>query len=49
MQIRDIDIIKTWVQQSTLNFTRYLFKEMYKRKFVVGKHHELIPAALDRV
>lgn len=49
MQIRDIDIIKTWVQQSTLNFTRYLFKEMYKRKFVVGKHHELIAAALDRV
>lgn len=46
---RDIDVIKTWVQQGTLNFTRYFFKEKYKRKFVVGKHHERIAEALDRV
>lgn len=48
-EIRDIDVIKTWVLQSTLNFTRYFFKEKYKRKFVVGKHHVKIAEALDRV
>lgn len=49
MEIRDIDVIKTWTLQSTLNFTRYFFKEKYKRKFVVGKHHVKIAEALDRV
>lgn len=48
-EYRDIDVIKTWVLQSTLNFTRFFFKEKYKRKFVVGRHHELIASALDRV
>ena len=46
---RDIDIIKTWTMQGTLNFTRYFFKEKFKRKFVVGKHHIAIAKALDRV
>lgn len=46
---RDIDIIKTWVLQGTLNFTRYFFKQKFKRKFVVGKHHLAIAKALDRV
>ena len=49
MEIRDIDVIKTWTLQSTLNFTRYFFKERYKRKFVVGNHHVKIAEALDRV
>lgn len=46
---RDIDVIKTWIRQGTLNFTRFFFKEKYKRKFVVGKHHERIAEALDKV
>lgn len=46
---RDIDIIKTWTMQGTLNFTRYFFKQRYKRKFVVGRHHIAIAQALDRV
>lgn len=46
---RDIDVIKTWTLQSTLNFTRYFFKEKFKRKFVVGTHHVAIAKALDRV
>ena len=46
---RDIDIIKTWTLQGTLNFTRYFFKKKFKRKFVVGKHHVAIAKALDRV
>jgi predicted phage terminase large subunit-like protein len=48
-EIRDIDVIKTWVLSSTLNFTRYFFKQLYKRKFVVGRHHVRIAQALDRV
>lgn len=46
---RDIDLLKTWTLHNTLNFTRYFFKEKYKRKFVVGKHHVAIAKALDRV
>lgn len=48
-EYRDIDIIKTWCLQSTLNFTRYFFKERFNRKFVIGRHHELIADALDQV
>ena len=48
-EIRDIDVIKTWALASTLNFTRYFFKHLYKRKFVVGRHHVRIAQALDRV
>ena len=48
-QYRDIDLLKTWTLHSVLNFTRYFFKQKFKRKFVVGKHHEAIAAALDRV
>lgn len=48
-EIRDIDVIKTWTLTSTLNFTRYFFKQLYKRKFVVGRHHIRIAEALDRV
>lgn len=47
--IRDIDVIRTFVLQGTLNFTRYFFKIRQKRKFVVGKHHREIAAALDKV
>lgn len=48
-EIRDIDIKKTWVLSSTLNFTRYFFKKQYKRKFIVGEHHRLIAEKLDQV
>ena len=48
-EIRDIDIKKTWVLSSTLNFTRYFFKQQYKRKFIVGEHHRLIAEKLDQV
>ncbi|MFA5651623.1 MAG: hypothetical protein WC914_10865, partial [Proteiniphilum sp.] len=47
--IRDIDIKKTWVLSSTLNFTRYFFKQQYKRKFIVGDHHRMISEKLDEV
>ncbi|PSR56089.1 hypothetical protein AHMF7605_22585 [Adhaeribacter arboris] len=34
---------------STLFFTAYFFKKQYNRKFVIGKHHELITQKLDAV
>lgn len=47
--VRDIDILKTWVLSTTLNFTRYFFKARFNRKFVVGDHHRQISDILDRV
>lgn len=49
LEIRDIDATKTWVLKSTLNFTRYFFKENYGKKFIVGDHHRKICQALDDV
>jgi predicted phage terminase large subunit-like protein len=48
-EIRDIDVKKTWILLSLLNFTRYFFKKRFNRKFVVGDHHLKITAALDAV
>ena len=48
-QYRDIDLLKTWTLHSVLNFTRYFFKQKFKRKFVIGQHHLKIAKALDRV
>lgn len=36
-------------QQSLLVHTRYFFKEMYGRRFVVSKHHEQISNLIDRI
>lgn len=47
--VRDIDLLRTMCLKSTLNFTRHLFTERFKRKFVVGDHHRKICAALDDV
>ena len=47
--VRDIDLLKTWCLQSTLNFTRYFFKIRSKRKYVIGEHHKKISQVLDRV
>lgn len=49
LEIRDIDVTKTWVLQSTLNFTRYFFKHNFGKKFIVGSHHIKIGEALDKV
>jgi predicted phage terminase large subunit-like protein len=49
INIRDIDIIKTWCLSSTLNFTKYFFKNNFNRKFIVGEHHKQIAHILDRV
>jgi predicted phage terminase large subunit-like protein len=49
VDVRDIDIMKTWCLSSTLNFTRYFFKHRFNRKFVVGDHHKAISKILDDV
>ena len=43
------DALRCWLNSSTLNFTLYFFRELYKRDFVVGEHHLRIAEALDRV
>lgn len=48
-EIRDIDVTKTWVLESTLNFTRYFFKHNFSKKFIVNDHHKTICDALDKV
>lgn len=47
--IRDIDIEKTWILESTLNSARYFFKHKTNRKFIVNDHHRQICDVLDRV
>jgi predicted phage terminase large subunit-like protein len=47
--VRDIDLLKTWILQKSLNFTRYFFKVRFNRKFIVGNHHIQIGSVLDRV
>lgn len=49
MNIRDIDIERTFALSSTLNFSRYIFKKKTGNKFVVGEHHVKICDALDKV
>ena len=43
------DALRCWLNTSTLNFTLFFFKELYKRDFVIGQHHLRIAEALDRV
>lgn len=47
--VRDIDLLKTWCLEKSLNFSRYFFKQRFNRKFVVGRHHRIITDALDDV
>lgn len=41
--------IRAWTLSGTLNFTRYFFKEMQRKKFVIGNHHKRVCEALDMV
>ena len=43
------DIDKAWTLKGTLNFTRYFFKHLNKRRFIVGNHHKTVCQALDDV
>ena len=41
--------LRAFCLSGTLNYTRYFFKMLEKKKFVVGRHHEQICQALDNV
>lgn len=43
------DVIRAHLLTDSLTFTRYFFKERFKRKFVINHHHQTICEALDRV
>jgi len=45
----ELEIIRAKVISDSLFFTRYFFKERFKRKFIVNKHHEIICNALNDV
>lgn len=49
MEYTQQDILRAWTTKSTLNFTRYFFKVMQRKKFVIGEHHRKVCDALDRV
>jgi len=48
-ELYDTDILRAWTLKSSLNFTRYFFKEGHDMKFIIGGHHKLICDALDDV
>jgi hypothetical protein len=47
--IRDIDLLKTWLLQDSLNFTRYFHKKRFKRKYIVNSHHRQIADLLNKI
>ena len=47
--INEIKFARHFCKQGLLNHTRYFFKELQKRNFVVNHHHEKICDALDKV
>ena len=49
MEYTQQDILRAWTTKSTLNFTRYFFKVMQRKKFVIGEHHRKVCDTLDRV
>jgi predicted phage terminase large subunit-like protein len=48
-EIKRLKVAKVKALKSFLFFTRYFFKAQYKRKFIIGKHHQVIAEALERV
>lgn len=47
--VRYGDVLKTRCLGSTLDYTRFVFKTTKGQKFIVGKHHQIICEALDKV
>lgn len=45
----ETETLRALLLSDPMLFTRYFFKDQYRRKFVVGKHHRLIADALMRV
>lgn len=47
--MQEIDLIRSYCLDNSLNFTRYLFKMTTGNKFIVGEHHVQICKAIDEV
>lgn len=45
----DLDATRAWTDESTLNFTRYMFKKKNNRRYVIGDHHRIIADAIDHI
>jgi len=45
----ETELIRACLVSDSLLFTRYFFRERFKRGFVINKHHEIICEALDKV
>ena len=49
MKITKTDVIRTKIFREFDFFTRYFFKELNGRKFVLGEHHKILFDAVERV
>src|SRR3989304_3346671 len=49
MNVSDLHAAILSCNESTLFFTRYFFKQLQHRKYVIGDHHRIISDALDKV
>ena len=49
MEEYDPDLLRAWTLASSLNFTRYFFRDVHDTRFIVGKHHRIVCDALDDV
>ncbi|MES2287755.1 MAG: hypothetical protein V4547_18850 [Bacteroidota bacterium] len=48
-ELSDLHAAIIGCNESTLFFTRYFFKQLQHRKYVIGEHHRIISDALDKV
>ena len=48
-ELKELKVAKAKCLHSTLFFTRYFFKKLNGKKFIVGEHHKTIGEALDKV
>lgn len=48
-EIAELKVIKYRVLSKTIDFARYFNKKLSGKKYIVGKHHDRISEALDRV
>ena len=48
-EVKEIKVASVMCKSGLLFHTRFFFKNMYMRKFVINSHHEIITSALDLV
>lgn len=48
-RLKTLKVAKYKCLKDLLFYTRYFFKQQYKRKFIIGEHHVIICNALERV